>query len=81
MIEQNIYLTPVFDSCKSFYNKAYYRYIESLDCIFLYSYGIHVLTWDRAKQVFNPVDYHVHSRTTDRHIREFEKQIENHNIQ
>ena len=81
MKEKNIYLNPVFDPCKSFYNKAYYKYVDSLNCIFLYSYETHVLTYDREKQVFNPVDYHVHSRTTDQHIREFKKQIENHNIQ
>lgn len=81
MTEKNIYLNTVFDNCKSFYNKAYYKYIDYLNSIYLYSYNTHVLTFNKSKQCFEDVYYCPHSRTTDRHIREFKKQIENKIIQ
>lgn len=81
MTEKNIFFNPVYDRAKSFYNKTYYKYIDYLNCIYLYSYNTHVLTYDREKKAFEDVYYCPHSRTTDRHIKEFKKQIENHIIQ
>lgn len=68
------YLDSSFDRCKSFYNKACYERDKSL--IKLYSYNTYVCGYDTKSKSFIEPDYYPHSMTTNRHVREFKKQIE-----
>jgi len=56
------YLEPIYDSCKSFYKKAY---IENDNT--LYSYDTKVAEFIDGK----PIIYNMESKTTIRHIKEF----------
>ncbi len=55
------YLEPIYDSCKSFYKKAYIKKNT------LYSYDTKVAEFVGGK----PIIYNMESRTTIRHIKEF----------
>lgn len=69
-----IYLSCTFDSKKSFYNKAYY--VREGNELRLYSYDTHVLSYDNISKLFTEPYYSHHSSTTNRHVREFMRQIE-----
>lgn len=71
------FLTALYDSRKSFYNKAYY--IKEDNVIKLFSYNTLVMLYDLSTGMFTEPD-HKKSQTTNRHIKEFRKQIENNNI-
>lgn len=68
------YLDCSFDRCKSFYNKAFYKKDNSL--IKLFSYNTYVYGYDTDKKTFIKPEYSHHSYTTNRHVREFKRQIE-----
>lgn len=64
-------LTAMFDPRKSFYGKAHYILTDTgAD---LYSYTTKVSTWNRET---GEITGETWSRTTTRHQREFEKQIQ-----
>ena len=71
------YLQPVFDSRKSFYNKAYI--IRDYGRIELYSYNALVLSIDTLKDTYT-LNYNINtsllfSNTTLRHIKECLRQF------
>lgn len=68
------YLDAIFDSRKSFYNKAVVEWGENE--IRLYSYNTFVMRYDTLKQEFTEQFYAPHSQTTNRHIKEFKLQVE-----
>ena len=68
-----IELTTHFDSRKSFYRKAHYRY-ENFKIV-LRSYETDVLEFCILTQKFKEL-WGGSSRTTDRHMREFTRQIQ-----
>lgn len=68
-----IELTTKFDSRKSFYRKAHYRREDQK--IILRSYETDVLEYDSDSGDFHNL-WMGNSRTTDRHIREFVRQIQ-----
>ena len=68
-------LTTKYDSRKSFYRKAHYR--REGERIILRSYSTDVSTYDTRTKEFTHDSY---SRTTSRHQREFQLQIENGDI-
>ena len=66
------YLKPVFDTRKSFYNKAYI--VRDYGLIELYSYNTKVLEIDTLKNIYK-LNYNINtsllfSNTTLRHIKE-----------
>ena len=68
-----IQLTTVYDSRKSFYRKAHYR--RENEKIILRSYETDVVEYDTDSGQFQDLGLR-RSHTTNRHIREFMKQIE-----
>lgn len=68
-----IQLTTVYDSRKSFYRKAHYRREDQR--IILRSYETDVVEYDTESGQFQEL-WGGSSQTTNRHIREFMKQIE-----
>lgn len=73
-MENIIFLSCTFDRRKSFYNKAYY--IKDGNEIRLYSYNSKVIIYNNLTKLFTDCDYYPHSMTTNRHIKEFKRQIE-----
>lgn len=62
-----------FDSRKSFYGKAHAERL--FQCIFLYSYGSKVATFDENKKEITLMGLWNCSQTTMRHVREFVSQM------
>ena len=68
-----IELTTKFDSRKSFYRKAHYR--RENQKIILRSYSTDVMEYDTDSEEFREL-WGGSSQTTNRHIREFVRQIQ-----
>lgn len=66
-------LKPIFDCRKSFYGKA--RLVIEYPFIKLYSYNTLVCVYDQDMKECIDQDYSHHSYTTNRHVREFKKQV------
>lgn len=63
------YLVPIYDTRKSFYNKATVKVVD--DKTELYSYETHILTIKGDEIVYmSPTEAH-YTSTTNRHINEF----------
>ena len=67
-------LSTIFDSRKSFYGKAIVDTIDNY--IYLYSYLTKVCRYNKDTKEVEDLDYYPHSSTTNRHVREFKRQIE-----
>ena len=69
-------LPAIYDGKRSFYGKA--KVVRTLNDVRLYSYNTLVASYDADKKTFWIIEESwARTRTTNRHICEFQKQIEN----